>query len=204
MTTALALLPESDPIRLSLVRALDDRANAARETVAMASRHRSRLDALADRRRLTRSVMVVDDKACALVALVQLLAPIGCAIYAVTDDRTPRTTSTLAGCGANVRVLVVHDYGEVPGLCRRHRCAVLVVDEHLHERDGTEHSGAELAASLPRGPRVFVVTSDHAARASLADATRVTQAHAVIRTDRGEWADGLRALVHAAVDEAAG
>ena len=204
MTTALALLPESDPIRLSLVRALDDRADAARETVAMASRHRSRLDALADRRRLTRAVMVVDDKPHALVALVQLLAPIGCAIYAVTDDRTPRTTGMLADCGANVRVLVVHDYGEVPGLCRRHRCAVLVVDEHLHERDGTEHSGAELAASLPRGPRVFVVTSDHGARASLADATRVTQAHAVIRTDRGEWADGLRALVHAAVDEAAG
>lgn len=199
MTTALALLPESDPIRLSLVRALDDRANAARETVAMASRHRSRLDALADRRRLTRSVMVVDDKACALVALVQLLAPIGCAIYAVTDDRTPRTTSTLAGCGANVRVLVVHDYGEVPGLCRRHRCAVLVIDEHLHE-----HSGAELAASLPRGPRVFVVTSDHDARASLTDAARVTQARAVIRTDHGEWADDLRAQVHAAVDEAAG
>ena len=160
----------------------------------------AQLLALAERLRLCRAVMVVDSDVRSLAPTVALLAPVA-PVIAVTHDRTA-AASLAAACSG---VLVVRGgWSDVPDLWRRHRPAVLVIDEHLRERDGTTHSGATLAATLPRGPRVFVVTSEHAARASLADATRVTQAHAVIRTDSGEWADGLRAQVHAAVDEAAG
>ena len=193
-----------DPI---LAAALDMR-TAARERSGVTARiaHdtatvRGRLDALSSRLRLQRAVMVVDDNPAALYALVTLLASDRCPILAVTHDRT--AAAALASVAAEV--LVVHNYGEAPGLCRMHRCAVLVIDEHLRERDGSTHSGATLAATLPRGPRVFVVTSETDARDSLADAARITQVErAVVRTDSGRWMDDLRALVHAAVDEAAG
>ncbi len=192
-----------DPI---LAAALDMR-TAARERSGVTARiHadattvRDRLEALSNRLRLRRSVMVVDDNPAALYALVTLLSAERYPVIAVTHDRT--AAAALASVAAEV--LVVHNYGEAPGLCRMHRCAVLVIDEHLRERDGTVHSGATLAATLPRGPRVFVVTSETDARDSLADAARITQAEHVTRTDSGQWMDGLRARVHAAVDEAAG
>ena len=193
----------ADPVvaaALDMRTAARERSGVTARIHADATTVRDRLDALSNRLRLRRAVMVVDDNPAALYALVTLLSAERYPVVAVTHDRT--AAAALATVAAEV--LVVHNYGEAPGLCRLHKCAVLVIDEHLRERDGTTHSGATLAATLPRGPRVFVVTSDHAARASLADAARVTQAHAVIRTDRGEWGDGLRALVHAAVDEAAG
>lgn len=194
----------ADPV---IAAALDMRTAAhERSGVTARIRHdattvRDRLEALSNRLRLRRSVMVVDDNTAALYALVTLLSADRYPVIAVTHDRT--AAAALASVAAEV--LVVHNYGEAPGLCRLHRCAVLVIDEHLRERDGTTHSGATLAATLPRGPRVFVVTSETDARDSLADAARITQVErAVVRTDSGRWMDDLRAQVHAAVDEAAG
>ena len=188
----LSLLPAAE--RAAVVRAADELIDAARETVAVASRVRSRLDGVARRRRLSRAVMVVDDVPSALAALVAVIAPLGASVLAVTHDRT--AVAALRGLGAD-DVLVVADYDAVPGLWRRYRCAVVVTDEGLGDR-----SGAELVERLDRGPRVVLVTSHDGARDSLVDAARVTQSAAVVRTEAGDWTDRLRAEVLRALDDA--
>jgi len=157
---------------------------------------RTRLDRHVERHALARSVLVADDSPTALAALVSYLVPLGAPVHAVTHDRT--AAATLRGLGA-AEVHVVHDYDAVPGLVHRYRCAVAVIDEHLGEQ-----SGAELAMRLGRGPRVVLVTSHDGARDSLHDAARVSQAHAVIRTDAGEWGQRLRDEVLRALDDACG
>jgi CheY-like chemotaxis protein len=191
-----------------VVAAAHDLRSAARERSGVTARIREdtatvrgRLDALSARLRLRRAVMVVDDNPSSLYALVMLLAAERYPVIAVTHDRT--VAAHLASVAAEV-VVVRRGWDEVPGLWRRHHPAVMVIDEKLCDPDGTTHSGATLAATLPRGPRVFVVTSETDARDSLADAARVTQAEHVTRTDSGQWMDSFRARVHAAVDEAAG
>ncbi len=155
---------------------------------------RTRLDGVARRHPLARAVMVVDDVPSALAALVSILAPLGVPVLAVTHDRT--AAAALRGLGA-ADVLVVPDYDAVPGLWRRHRCAVVVTDEGLGDR-----SGAELVERLDRSPRVVLVTSHDGARESLADAARAVQAAAVVRTDSMSWTDDLRAEVLRALDDA--
>lgn len=172
------------------------RAAAAAHVNGRAHEMRTRLDRHVERHALARSVLVADDSPTALAALVAHLAPLGAPVHAVTDDRT--VASALRGVGA-AEVHVVHDFDAVPGLARRYRCAVAVIDEHLGEQ-----SGAELAMRLGRGPRVVLVTSHDGARDSLHDAARVSQAAAVIRTDAGEWAERLRDEVLRALDEACG
>lgn len=155
---------------------------------------RTRLDRVARDGAMRRAVMVVDDSVNALSGLCAILADVGAPILAVTHDRT--IDEGLRRCGAS-DVLTVHDYDAVPGLWRRHRPAVVVIDEHLGD-----HSGAALVHRLPRGPRAVLVTSHDGARESLDDAARVTQAAAIVRTDSGGWTDDLRAEVLRALDDA--
>lgn len=172
------------------------RAAAAEHVNGRAREMRTRLDRHVARHALDRSVLVADDSPTALAALVSYLAPLGAPVHAVTHDRT--AAAALRGLGA-AEVHVVHDFDAVVGLTRRYRCAVAVIDEHLGEQ-----SGAELAMRLGRGPRVVLVTSHDGARDSLADAARVSQAAAVIRTDAGEWAERLRDEVLRGLDDACG
>lgn len=157
---------------------------------------RTRLDRVADEHAVRREVLVVDDTPAALCALVAILAAVGAPVRAVTHDRT--AVAALRAHGA-AEVLVAYDWSEVPGYWRRHRPAVVVIDEHLGDA-----SGAALVARLPREARAVVVTSHHGARDSLADAARTLRACAVIRTDAGEWADRLRDEVSAALRDACG
>lgn len=159
---------------------------------------RTRLDRVAAEGAMRRAVMVVDDSANALCGLCGILSGIGVPILAVTHNRT--ITAGLVASGA-ADVCVVSDYAEVRGLWRRHRPAVLVIDEHLHD-GARDHSGASIVSLLPRGPRTVLVTSHGGARESLDDAARVVQASAIIRTEAGDWTDRLRAEVLRALDDA--
>lgn len=163
---------------------------------------RTRLDGVAERHALRREVLVVDDTPPALGALLACLSPIGVRLRAVTHDRT--AVAMLRGLGAEV--LLVPSYGDVASVWRRHRSAVVVIDEDLRDGPtGARHSGTDIVArSIPREARAIVVTSHDEARASLTDATRTVQAAAVIRTDAGEWGDRLRAEVLRALDDACG
>lgn len=155
---------------------------------------RTRLDGVATRGRLNREVIIADDDLGATAALVAVLGDVA-PLRVVTDDRTAE--AGLARLG--VVVHVVHNFGELPGLVRRHHCAVAVVDVNL---GGV--NGAELVERMPRGPRVVLITSHDGARESLDGAARATQADAVVRTDTGGWADDLRARVVAALRDACG
>jgi CheY-like chemotaxis protein len=159
---------------------------------------RTRLDRVARDGAMRRAVMVVDDSPAALSGLCGILSGIGVPILAVTHNRT--ITAGLVASGA-ADVCVVSDYAEVRGLWRRHRPAVLVIDEHLHD-GARDHSGASIVSLLPRGPRTVLVTSHGGARESLDDAARVVQASAIIRTEAGDWTDRLRAEVLRALDDA--
>lgn len=155
---------------------------------------RTKLDRVATRRALTREVMIADDTPAALAGLTIALRGVA-PLRLVTTDRT-----AVAGLRAlGVTVHVVAGFDEVPGLVRRHRVAVAVVDVHLGEING-----AELVEHLPRGPRVVLVTSHAAARESLVEVARATQSDALIRTDTGGWADVLRERVERGLREACG
>lgn len=194
-----AEVADADPV-IAAAHALRDTARGHMSGVTArvrsdAAEMRSRLDSVAERHAVRREVLVVDDRPEALAALVAHLSPLGVPLRAITHDRT--AVAALRGLGADV--VTVHGYDEAPGLWRRYRPAVTVIDEHLGE-----HSGTALAARLPREARVVVVTSHDGARDSLVEATRTVQARAVVRTDAGEWGDRLRDEVARALDEACG
>jgi CheY-like chemotaxis protein len=188
-----------DPVVVAaraLTRAAEDLAPVTARIHADAARVHTRLGRVVAEGRMDRAVMVVDDSPTALAGLVSILSALGVPLHAVTDDRT--VASALLSLGAS-EVHVVPDYGAVPGLWRRHRCAVVVIDEHLGD-----HSGAALVARMPRGPRAVFVSSHDGARESLDDAARVTQAEALLRTDRGEWQAVLLAGVSRLLTDACG
>lgn len=158
-----------------------------------AAQIRTRLDGVAARHSLARSVLVVDDSAEALLALCTILSGVA-PLLAVTHDRT-----VVAALRNYAEPVLVPDYARVASVWSRHRPAVTVIDEHLGERSGTE-----IAAGLPREARVVVVTSHHGARDSLTEATSIVRASAVIRTDVGEWTERLRDEVLRALADACG
>lgn len=192
-----APLPPPDPLAeaaSALNASSSSMAAAAVELRDLNSHLRTKLDRVASRRALTREVMIADDTPAALAGLtiaLRGLAP----IHLVTTDRT--AAAGLRSLGVTVHV--VNGFDEVPGLVRRHRVAVAVVDVHLGDCNG-----AELVEHLPRGPRVVLVTSHAAARESLVDVARATQSDALIRTDTGGWADVLRERVERSLREACG
>lgn len=192
-----APLPPPDPLAAAaaaLTASSSSMAAAAAELRGLNSHLRTKLDRVASRRALTREVMVADDSPAALAGLAVALAGVA-PLHLVTTDRT-----SAAGLRAlGVTVHVVAGFDEVPGLVRRHRVAVAVVDVHLGEVNG-----AELVEHLPRGPRVVLVTSHVAARDSLVEVARATQSDALIRTDTGGWADVLRERVERGLREACG
>lgn len=192
-----APLPPPDPLAAAaaaLTASSSSMAAAAAELRGLNSHLRTKLDRVASRRALTREVMVADDSPAALAGLAVALAGVA-PLHLVTTDRT-----SAAGLRAlGVTVHVVAGFDEVPGLVRRHRVAVAVVDVHLGEING-----AELVEHLPRGPRVVLVTSHVAARDSLVEVARATQSDALIRTDTGGWADVLRERVERGLREACG
>jgi CheY-like chemotaxis protein len=192
-----APLPPPDPLAAAaaaLTASSSSMAAAAAELRGLNSHLRTKLDRVASRRALTREVMVADDSPAALAGLAVALAGVA-PLHLVTTDRT-----SAAGLRAlGVTVHVVAGFDEVPGLVRRHRVAVAVVDVHLGEVNG-----AELVEHLPRGPRVVLVTSHAAARDSLVEVARATQSDALIRTDTGGWADVLRDRVERGLREACG
>ena len=192
-----APLPPPDPLAAAaaaLTASSSSMAAAAAELRGLNSHLRTKLDRVASRRALTREVMVADDSPAALAGLAVALAGVA-PLHLVTTDRT-----SAAGLRAlGVTVHVVAGFDEVPGLVRRHRVAVAVVDVHLGEVNG-----AELVEHLPRGPRVVLVTSHAAARDSLVEVARATQSDALIRTDTGGWADVLRERVERGLREACG
>lgn len=192
-----APLPPPDPLAAAaaaLTASSSSMAAAAAELRGLNSHLRTKLDRVASRRALTREVMVADDSPAALAGLAVALAGVA-PLHLVTTDRT-----SAAGLRAlGVTVHVVAGFDEVPGLVRRHRVAVAVVDVHLGEING-----AELVEHLPRGPRVVLVTSHVAARDSLVEVARATQSDALIRTDTGGWADVLRDRVERGLREACG
>lgn len=192
-----APLPPPDPLAeaaSALNASSSSMAAAAVELRDLNSHLRTKLDRVASRRALTREVMIADDTPAALAGLtiaLRGLAP----IHLVTTDRT--AAAGLRSLGVTVHV--VNGFDEVPGLVRRHRVAVAVVDVHLGDCNG-----AELVEHLPRGPRVVLVTSHAAARESLVEVARATQGDALIRTDTGGWADVLRERVERSLREACG
>lgn len=192
-----APLPPPDPLAeaaSALNASSSSMAAAAVELRDLNSHLRTKLDRVASRRALTREVMIADDTPAALAGLtiaLRGLAP----IHLVTTDRT--AAAGLRSLGVTVHV--VNGFDEVPGLVRRHRVAVAVVDVHLGDCNG-----AELVEHLPRGPRVVLVTSHAAARESLVEVARATQSDALIRTDTGGWADVLRERVERSLREACG
>lgn len=188
-------LPPDAPERAQIAAASAALVESAAAVRCAARDVRDRLSRVARDHAVRREVLVVDDSPTALGALLAYLAPLGVPLRAVTHDRT--AVAMLRGLAADV--VVVHDYDEAPGLWRRYRPAVVVIDEHLGG-----HSGTALAARLPREARVVVVTSHDGARESLTDATRTVQAAAVIRTDAGDWAERLRDEVLRALDDACG
>lgn len=192
-----APLPPPDPLAAAaaaLTASSSSMAAAAAELRGLNSHLRTKLDRVASRRALTREVMVADDSPAALAGIAVALAGVA-PLHLVTTDRT-----SAAGLRAlGVTVHVVAGFDEVPGLVRRHRVAVAVVDVHLGEING-----AELVEHLPRGPRVVLVTSHVAARDSLVEVARATQSDALIRTDTGGWADVLRERVERGLREACG
>lgn len=192
-----APLPPPDPLAAAaaaLTASSSSMAAAAAELRGLNSHLRTKLDRVASRRALTREVMVADDSPAALAGIAVALAGVA-PLHLVTTDRTAAAGLRALG----VTVHVVAGFDEVPGLVRRHRVAVAVVDVHLGEVNG-----AELVEHLPRGPRVVLVTSHVAARDSLVEVARATQSDALIRTDTGGWADVLRDRVERGLREACG
>lgn len=169
-------------------------AAAAVELRGLNNHLRTKLDRVASRRALAREVMIADDTPAALAGLAVALGGVA-PLHLVTTDRTAAAGLRALG----VTVHVVNGFDEVPGLVRRHRVAVAVVDVHLGEVNG-----AELVEHLPRGPRVVLVTSHADARDSLVEVARATQSDALIRTDTGGWADVLRDRVERSLREACG
>lgn len=192
-----APLPPPDPIAAAaaaLTASSSSMAAAAVELRDLNSHLRTKLDRVASRRALTREVMIADDTPAALAGLTIALRGVA-PLHLVTTDRTAAAGLRALG----VTVHVVNGFDEVPGLVRRHRVAVAVVDVHLGDCNG-----AELVEHLPRGPRVVLVTSHAAARESLVEVARATQSDALIRTDTGGWADVLRERVERGLREACG
>ncbi len=192
-----APLPPPDPLAAAaaaLNASSSSMAAAAVELRDLNSHLRTKLDRVASRRALTREVMIADDTPAALAGLAVALAGVA-PLHLVTTDRTAAAGLRALG----VTVHVVNGFDEVPGLVRRHRVAVAVVDVHLGEVNG-----AELVERFDRGPRVVLVTSHAAARESLVEVARATQSDALIRTDTGGWADVLRERVERSLREACG
>lgn len=195
-----AVVGAPDPV-IAAAHALRDAARGHLGGVAVrvrgdAAEIRTRLDGVVRDHSVRREVLAVDDTPAALCALVAILSQIGAPVRAVTHDRT--AVAALRAHGA-ADVLVAYDWSEVPGYWRRYRPAVVVIDEHLGD-----HSGAALVARLPREARAVLLTSHHGARDSLADAGRVVQAGALLRTDGDGWMDRLRDEVLRALRDACG
>ena len=133
---------------------------------------------------LRRSVLLIDDSPPALCALVAILAPLGVAVHAVTDD--PDCMSTLCELGATPHL--VSGYEESVGVWKALRSAVVVVDLHL----GDGVSGLDILGMVGRGPRCIVVTSHSDSRISVGRAAGAIQAEGIVRTMTGAWEERLR------------
>ncbi len=145
-------------------------------------------------RGLRRSVLVVDDNAAALCALVSVLARMGVVVHAITTDASAE--STLRGLGAEVHV--VSDYARAASVWREVRSCVVVVDLHL----GDGLTGLDVLADIGRGPRALMVTSCDSARDSIDRVADTVQADAVVRTATGGWETRLRDGVTRLLDDA--
>lgn len=141
---------------------------------------------------LRRSIMIIDDSAPALCALVNALAPVGVPIHAVTQEHDENVRGALLGLGA-VEVHVAATMGDVAALWAELRCEVVVSDVHL----GDGVTGLDVLAEIGRGPQCFLVTSHEDARTSVDQAARLVQARGFVRTDTGAWQERLRAEVSA-------
>lgn len=135
-------------------------------------------------RTLRHSILVIDDSAPALCALVSVLARTGVVVHAVTTDASAE--AALRGLGAHVHV--VSDYARAAGVWIETRSAVVVVDLYL----GDGLTGLDVLADIGRGPRAIVVTSCDGARDSIDRAADTIQAESVIRTATGGWESRLR------------
>lgn len=188
--SATSRLPD-DVRAMALQRRLTQRFDAlAADTEALSVKLRSWLA----ERGLRRSVLVVDDNAAALCALVSVLVRLGVVVHAVTTDASAE--STLRGLGAEVHV--VSDYARSASVWREVRSCVVVVDLHL----GDGLTGLDVLADIGRGPRALVVTSCDSARDSIDRAADTVQADAVVRTATGGWETRLRDGVTRLLDDA--
>lgn len=189
-------LPPEDAARAALADAFARHrtASAAHRVVVMGLNER--LDRVAASRPLHRAVMVIDDDPAALCALIAYLAPIGCPLHAVTLDEG--AAPTLRGLGAEAHV--VRRSSDAVELWRKLRTAVVVTDVRL---EGANCGASDIAAVLPRGPRIVLVTSHTEARESVERVGRMVQADAVMRTGGDAWGERLVETVRAALSDVA-
>lgn len=180
------------------LRALVLRRTLAEHMNALASRTsdlRESLRAWLSDHGLRRSILVVDDSAPALCALVNLITRMGVEVHAVTTDASAE--STLRGLGAHVHV--VSGFERAADVWRETRSAVVVIDLHL----GDGVTGLDILDDIGRGPRALVVTSCDSARDSIERAAETVQAESVIRTITGGWETRLRDGVERMLNDAA-
>lgn len=150
--------------------------------------------------KLRRSILVLDDSPSALLALVDVLAPLELPIHAVTLDPGQTVRAALIAQGA-ATVHAVDDPLDAVDVWEETRSAVVVTDVHL----GGHTTGMDVIGAVrDRGVRCVLITScDPEDRASVERVARRVHAEGIVRTTSPEWETRLRRDVAALVDAAA-